>query len=169
MVRCGADVGCRNCPGDNGHLRLHNRVLWQDEIIVTIAGSVGSAEELSKLLRQLPKSFTRAMFIVVRTAPDGPGLLAEILDHASQLPVHNPKHGEPIKPGHIYVAKPNHHLLVLPGHIELGIGPSRKRFSSRCRPLFRDCRYGPRVVALCCPAVWTMERLDSKPSNSTEV
>jgi len=68
--------------------------------IITIAGSVGSAEELSKLVRQLPKSFTGAMFVVVHTSPEGPGLLAEILAHASQLPVHNPKHGEHIRPGH---------------------------------------------------------------------
>jgi len=96
--------------------------------IVTIAGSVGSAEELSKLVRQLPRSFAGAMFIVVHTSPEGPGLLAEILDHASQQPVHNSKHGEPIKPSHIYVAKPNHHLLVLPGHVELGRGPRENGF-----------------------------------------
>src|SRR5215471_10119935 len=58
-------------------------------------------------------------------------------DHASQLPVHNPKHGEPIKPGHIYVAKPNHHLLVLPGHVELGTGPRENGFRPAADPLFR--------------------------------
>src|SRR5215468_436418 len=118
--------------------------------IITIAGSVGSAEELSKLVRQLPESFSGAMFVVVHTSPEGPGLLAEILDHASQLPVHNPKHGEPIKPGYIYVAKPNHHLLVLPGHVELSKGPRENGFRPAADPLFRTAAqsYGPRVVGI---------------------
>jgi chemotaxis response regulator CheB len=111
------------------------------------------------------------MFIVVHTSPEGPGLLAEILDRATQLPVHNPKHGESIKPGHIYVAKPNHHLLVLPGHVELGTGPLENGF----RPAADRCsELPPNPMARAswasrCPADWTMERLDSKPSNSTEV
>src|SRR5215472_3731358 len=105
--------------------------------IIAIAGSAGSPDELSKLLRQLPGSFTGAVFIVVHTSPQGPGLLAGILKRSSQLPVHNPKHGEPIKPGHIYVAKPNHHLLVLPGHVELGTGPRENGFRPAADPLFR--------------------------------
>src|SRR5262245_61643171 len=118
--------------------------------IVTIGGSAGSMDELCKLLRSLPKSFTGSLFIVVHTSAEGPGLLAEILGRASRLPVGNPHHGEPIKPGRVYVAPPNYHLLIVPGHIELGRGPRENRFRPAADPLFRTAAqtYGPRVVGI---------------------
>src|SRR5262245_41574205 len=118
--------------------------------IVTIAGSAGSMDEISKLLRYLPASFAGSLFIVVHTSAEGPGLLAEILGRASRLPVGNPHHGESIKLGRVYVARPNHHLLILPGRIELGRGPRENRFRPAADPLFRSAAqsYGPRVVGI---------------------
>src|SRR5262249_22865729 len=118
--------------------------------IITIAGSVGSMEELRKLLRHLPPRFSGSLFIVVHTSPEGPSLLAEILGGSSRLPVGNPFHGEPIKPGHVYVAPPNYHLLIMPGRIELGKGPRENGFRPAADPLFRTAAqaYGPRVVGI---------------------
>src|SRR5215831_17023007 len=115
--------------------------------IITIAGSAGSMQAITRILGRLPGDFRASVFIVVHTSPEGPGLLAQILDRESGLPVQNPKHGEAIKPGRVYVAPPNHHLLVLPGHLELGKGPRENGFRPAADSLFRSAAesYGPRV------------------------
>src|SRR5262245_36293164 len=118
--------------------------------IITIGGSSGAMDELCKLLRRLPRNFTGSLFIVVHTSAEGPGLLAEILGRASQLPVSNPQHGEAIKSGRVYVARPNYHLLIARGRIELGRGPRENRFRPAADALFRTAAqsYGPRVVGI---------------------
>lgn len=118
--------------------------------IIVIAGSAGAVQELSIIVERLPADFGGSVFIVVHTSADSPGLLAQILDRASPLPVVNPGSGDPILPGYIYVAPPDHHLLIYKGHTELSKGPRENGFRPAADPLFRSaaCAYGPRVVGI---------------------
>ena len=50
-------------------------------------------------------------------------MLPQVLARRAQVPVSHAKDGETIRPGHIYVAPPDHHLLVNDGHIRLSRGP----------------------------------------------
>jgi two-component system, chemotaxis family, protein-glutamate methylesterase/glutaminase len=58
--------------------------------------------------------------------------------------------GEAITQGHIYVAPPDHHLLVEPGHVRCTHGPKEHRFRPAVDVLFRSAAYayGPRVVGV---------------------
>ena len=38
--------------------------------------------------------------------------MAEIIGRHSQLPIHQAVHGSHVRPGHVYLAPPDHHLLI---------------------------------------------------------
>ena len=118
--------------------------------IVVIGASAGGVDALQKIVAALPAGFTGSLFVVVHMVPDSPGMLARILDGCGPLPATNAVRGERIRPGHIYVAPPDHHLLINPGKIELTRGPKENRFRPAVDPLFRSAAqtYGPRVVGV---------------------
>jgi len=61
----------------NGH-PLHDRIV--------IGASAGGVEAVSNLVAQLPEDLPAAVFIVIHTTVDSPGILANILGRRSQLP-----------------------------------------------------------------------------------
>jgi two-component system chemotaxis response regulator CheB len=118
--------------------------------VIVIGASAGGVEALSQLVAQFPSDLAASIFIVLHTAPDSPGLLAQILDNRGPLRATIPADGEPIEPGVIYVAPPDRHLLVKPGHMHLTRGPRENRSRPAIDVLFRSAAiaYGPRVVGV---------------------
>src|SRR5215204_1431612 len=118
--------------------------------IVVVGTSAGGVEALRALVGGLPKEFPGSVFIVMHTAPDSPGVLAQIINRSGPLPANNASNRETIRPGHIYVAPPDTHLLLEPGLMRLTHGPKENRFRPAIDPLFRSAAqtYGPRVVGV---------------------
>ena len=118
--------------------------------IVVIGASAGGIDAFKKLVRGLPKSFTASIFIVWHTAPNITSLLPKILDRETPLPVIEPFDGEKIAPGTIYVARPDHHLLIEDGVVRVTKGPKENRFRPAVDPLFRSAAlaHGPRVIGV---------------------
>lgn len=118
--------------------------------IVVVGTSAGGVEALRALVGGLPEDFPGSVFVVMHTAPDSPGVLAQILDRAGKLPTANASNRERIKPGRVYVAPPDTHLLLEPGVMRLTRGPKENRFRPAVDPLFRSAAavYGPRVVGV---------------------
>ncbi|MEI2582594.1 chemotaxis protein CheB [Scytonema sp. PRP1] len=108
--------------------------------IIVIGASAGGLTAFETLVSQLPSNIPAAIFIVWHISPDYPSILPEILARASLLPVAHAIEREPIKPGHIYVAPPDHHLLVEPGYVRLSRGVQGKPLSSGDRCLVSLCR-----------------------------
>jgi len=137
--------------------------------IVVIGASAGGIEAVSRVLRSLPPDFAASVFIVVHTAPDSPGILGSIFDQAGPLPAAQAIHRERIRPGRVYVAPPDHHLLIVPGKVVLSRGPRENRFRPAIDPLFRSAAqtYGPRVIGVVLTGglddgtngLWTIKRL----------
>jgi two-component system, chemotaxis family, protein-glutamate methylesterase/glutaminase len=102
------------------------------------------------LVGGLPEGFPASVFLVQHLGPTGPSLLPKILADAGPLPVSIPRDIEPIKPGHIYLAPPDHHLLLEQGQVRLTRGPKENRFRPSIDALFRSAAYayGPRVVGV---------------------
>jgi two-component system chemotaxis response regulator CheB len=98
----------------------------------------------------LPADFPGSVFVVMHTAPDSPGVLAQILDRAGPLHAVNASNRERIRPGRVYVAPPDTHMLLEPGVVRLTHGPKENRFRPAIDPLFRSAAqvYGPRVVGV---------------------
>src|ERR1044071_997405 len=106
--------------------------------IVVVGTSAGGVEALRALVGGLPAGFPGSVFVVMHTAPDSPGVLAQILDRSGPLPAANATTREVIRRGHVYVAPPDVHMLVEPGHVRLTHGPKENRFRPAIDPLFRS-------------------------------
>lgn len=121
----------------------------QREIIV-IGGSAGSIEALKALVAALPPALPAAIFVVVHLSADSPGLLPSILEYTSRLPVRAATDQLPIRTGHIYVAPPDHHLLLEAGWMRVTHGPKENRFRPAVDPLFRSAAYafGPYAIGV---------------------
>src|ERR1043166_4920194 len=118
--------------------------------IIVIGASSGGIEALRVLVGALPADLPASLFVVMHTAPESPALLADILHHFGRLPATSATDGERIRPGTIYVAPPDRHLLVEPNRVRVTRGPKENRFRPAIDPLFRSAAqtYGPRVIGV---------------------
>jgi two-component system chemotaxis response regulator CheB len=118
--------------------------------VVVIGASAGGVEALRELARGLPAAFPAAIFIVVHIPTDAPSMLPQILTRSGPLPAYHAKDGDPIRPGRIYVAPPNQHLLIKPGAAWVIYGPKENGHRPAIDPLFRTAAraYRNRVIAV---------------------
>ena len=118
--------------------------------VVVIGASAGGIAALSDVMRGLPANFPAAIFLVVHTSPDNPGVLPQILRRAGVLPVEFARDGEPIVVGRVYVAPPDHHLLLKRDHIRVVRGPKENGFRPAVDPLFRTAAatHGASVIGV---------------------
>jgi two-component system chemotaxis response regulator CheB len=118
--------------------------------IVVVGASAGAFDALKQIVAGLPADFPASVLIVRHTAPEGPALLPEILSAAGPLPAVQPADGDELQPGRIYVAPPDHHLLVEPARIRVTRGPKENRFRPSVDALFRSAAFafGSRVIGV---------------------
>ncbi len=118
--------------------------------IVVVGASAGGVEALGRLCAGLPADFPAAICVVQHLSPDAHSMLDKLLGRAGQLPVSVPQDGEPVLPGHVYVAPPDWHMLLRPGRLLLRRGPHENRSRPSIDVLFRSAAvaYGPAVIGV---------------------
>jgi two-component system chemotaxis response regulator CheB len=119
--------------------------------IIVMGASAGGVETLLKFIGTLPQNLDASVFIVLHLSPFSVSNLPAIMSRAGVLKATHPKDGEEIKPGHIYIAPPDHHLLLEKGHtVAVKKGPKENRFRPSIDALFRSAAliYGPRVIGV---------------------
>jgi len=118
--------------------------------VIVIGGSAGSLEPLTTLVQGLPPGFPAAVCVTRHTSPHARNLLPQILSKAGALPATEARDGDPLRPGHIYVAPPDYHLVVTPESLRVSRSATENRFRPAIDPLFRSAAmaYGPRVVGV---------------------
>lgn len=119
--------------------------------IIVVGASAGGVETLSQLVRGLPSGFPASLFVVSHFPPGGRSVLPEILSRSGPLLATHAVDGEPFYPGHIYIAPPDHHLLLGPeGRMRLNRGARENHNRPAVDPLFRSAAryYGPRVIGV---------------------
>lgn len=118
--------------------------------IVVIGASAGGVEALKKISADLSPDLDAAIFVVVHISPDSSGLLPNILNRNSKIPAHQAQEGEAIRPGRIYVAPPDRHLLLERDEVRVVNGPRHNRHRPAIDLLFRTAarHFGERVVGV---------------------
>lgn len=120
----------------------------QNRDIIVIGGSAGGFEVLTALLPRLPGDLPATVLIVLHTSDKS--RLAEALAHLSRLPLSYAQNGETLHKGRVYVAVPDHHLLIHDGHMLLRQGPRENHSRPAIDPLFRSAAvsHAARVIGL---------------------
>ena len=118
--------------------------------IIVIGASAGGVQALSTLVADLSPDLPAAVFIVLHVPSDVPSLLPGILAHQTSLTVAHAIDDEPIIHGRVYVAPPNHHLLIEKGHVNLVHGPKENLHRPSIDALFRSAARwaGSRVIGV---------------------
>jgi two-component system chemotaxis response regulator CheB len=118
--------------------------------MIVIGASAGGVEALVTLVGSLPPDLPGALFLVLHIPAQSPSLLPEILNRSGLLHALHPVDGQEIQYGHIYIAPPDHHLMVEEGIVHIVRGPKENRHRPAIDPLFRSAArtYGTRVVGV---------------------
>jgi two-component system chemotaxis response regulator CheB len=117
---------------------------------VVVGGSAGAVEAFIRLTGLLPKNLPASVFVVIHVSALYRSHLPEILDRRGPLPATHARDREQPKPGHVYVAPPDAHLLLEDGEIRLSHGPRENSVRPAIDPLFRSAAHAfkSRVVGV---------------------
>ncbi|OBK26065.1 protein-glutamate methylesterase [Mycobacterium asiaticum] len=118
--------------------------------VVAIGASAGGVEALSNLVPGLSADSPYAYLVALHMPPSAPSVLARIIDRKGALPARTAEHGTKLEPGHIYVARPDHHLLVADHQVVLSQGPTENGHRPAINALFRSVAvaFGPRAIGV---------------------
>jgi two-component system chemotaxis response regulator CheB len=135
-------------PAGDGRGATDGTATYRD--IVVVGASAGGVEALDHVVAGLPPELPAAIFVVLHLSAGGRSVLPAILSRAGPLPASVPKDGMRPERGHIYVAPPDRHLLLVGRRVRVTGGPRENGHRPAVDPLFRSAArsYGPRVVAL---------------------
>jgi two-component system chemotaxis response regulator CheB len=124
--------------------------LTLQERIVVIGASAGGLEALKKIIKGLPADFHSPILIVWHMSPEVRGVLPDLLNRENTIFAAHANPNEEIKSNRIYIAPPDHHMMVDNGRILTTHGPKENRFRPAVDPLFRSAAYayGNRVIGI---------------------
>src|SRR5829696_7385013 len=117
---------------------------------IVIGASAGGFQVVVNIASQLPADLPVPVFVVMHVRADHHSYLPEILAKAGPLSAVHPEDGAKIKAGVIYVAPPDHHLLIDDSHVAVKRGPKENGFRPSIDALFRSAAYtyGPGAIGV---------------------
>jgi two-component system, chemotaxis family, protein-glutamate methylesterase/glutaminase len=118
--------------------------------IVVIGASAGGVEALSRLFRDLPADFPGSFFVVLHTVASSESQLPRIISRSGPLRAVHPEDGTEIREGMVYVARPNHHLMIEDARVRSLVGPRVNGYRPSINVLFESAAraYGNRVTGV---------------------
>lgn len=113
-----------------------------DVDVIAIGASTGGPNALADIISKLPADLGVPVLIVQHMPPLFTKLLAERLDRISGLNVTEARHGSVIRPGQVFVAPGDQHMLIRRDKCEYRVELSDAAPENSCRPavdvLFRS-------------------------------
>jgi two-component system, chemotaxis family, protein-glutamate methylesterase/glutaminase len=136
---------------------------------IVMGASAGGVEAFKDVVAGLAADLPAPVFIVLHIPPYVVSSLPAILSAVGPLKAVHPKDGEKIKEGVIYVAPPDHHLLIVKNKMAVKKGPKENRFRPSVDALFRSAAYtyGPGAIGVILSGalddgtsgLWTIQQL----------
>jgi two-component system chemotaxis response regulator CheB len=122
----------------------------QPQGVVAVGASAGGVEALTRLAAGLPADLAFAVLMVLHVPAGAPSVLARIVDRSGPLPAESAANGTPLAAGRIYVAIPDHHLLVRDHRLMLSEGPTENGYRPAINALFRSValEFGPWAIGV---------------------
>jgi len=109
-----------NQPELNDDQLMDSLILKQRPFtIVGMGGSAGSFNAIQAFLKEIPADSGIAFVLVQHLDPSQPSILAELLQHATPMPVLRVKDGMEVKPNHLYVIPENKDMAIRNGRLML--------------------------------------------------
>src|SRR5947207_2744979 len=136
------DPAGRSCPRDRDR---------PAQRIVVVGASAGGVEALIELSKGLPADFPAPIFVTIHVPSDAPSILPVILKRNGKLDAKHAQDGMAFKAGVIYIAPPDHHMLIQRnGTLRVVRGPRENRHRPAIDPLFRSAAIavGPAVIGV---------------------
>jgi two-component system chemotaxis response regulator CheB len=117
--------------------------------VIVIGASAGGVEGISRVVSDLPRDLPASVLVVLHISR-GRSFLPEILTRAARLRAAHPEDGESLEYGRIYVAPPDHHMILESGQVRIAHSASENGVRPAVDPLFRSAArvYGGRVVGV---------------------
>ncbi|GAA4104704.1 chemotaxis protein CheB [Mucilaginibacter panaciglaebae] len=119
--------------------------------IIVVGASAGGLKAIAALLTAIQDVEDAAIFIVLHVAKSSSGsILTNLLQKKTKLNCNLAMDGQRIEPGSVYVARPDYHLIIKPGYIQLINGPRENRWRPSIDVLFRSAAvaYNSRVTGI---------------------
>lgn len=119
--------------------------------VVVIGGSAGAITAVASLLRELPADFSCSTLVALHLATtSGADWLQSIFAKNCRLPIETPAGEQPLEPARVYVARPDHHLVVKSGRVLANRGARENFWRPAIDVLFRSAAvaYDSRVVGV---------------------
>ena len=119
------------------------------QTVVVVGASAGGVKALLTLSSTLPKGFPAPVLVVLHIGANTSVLPSLLATHGNNPAVHA-EDGQSLQNGTLYVAPPDHHMLVEDGVVRLSRGPKEHHTRPAIDPLFRSAALarGPRTIGV---------------------
>ncbi|HVN65122.1 MAG TPA: CheR family methyltransferase [Methanomicrobiales archaeon] len=87
--------------------------------IVGMGGSAGGLEAFEQFFSRMPSDTGMAFVIIVHLDPNYKGVMPELVQRVTRMPVLQAKDGMRVEPDHVYIIPPNRNLSILHGRLQL--------------------------------------------------
>jgi two-component system chemotaxis response regulator CheB len=117
--------------------------------IIVVGVSTGGLNPLRSIIEALPRNCSASVFVVMHSGAS-PSILPDILGWHARINVAFAEHGMLIEAAHVYVAPPDHHMIVGIDRIRLNQAPKVHATRPAIDPLFASAAetHGHRVVGV---------------------
>lgn len=123
----------------------------EPKYIIVVGASAGGLQAVTELIAQVNEEMDAAVLVVLHTPHSAySDVVVKRLERTTAFHCKLAEHGEPIQSNYLYLAIPDHHLILKRGKIVLGRGPVEGRWRPAIDVLFRSAAvaYNSRVIGV---------------------